>query len=94
VRNPYAAAAELVRVVHPGGTILTEVAFLQPLHGVPHHYFNTTIDGLKAIFEGCHMFDEGWFGDFSQTVSWMADVAGVNSPLTKSPLNRSGLARC
>jgi SAM-dependent methyltransferase len=81
VRNPYAAADELARVVRPGGTILTEVAFLQPLHGVPHHYFNMTVDGLKAIFEGCDVLDEGWFGDFSQTVSWMADVAGVKGRL-------------
>jgi hypothetical protein len=30
------------------------------------------------------MFDEGWFGDFSQTVSWMADVAGVKGRLAPS----------
>jgi SAM-dependent methyltransferase len=81
LRNPYAAAAELIRVVRPGGAILTEVAFLQPLHGVPNHYFNMTIDGLKAIFHECRVFDEGWFGDFSQTVSWMANVSGVKDRL-------------
>jgi len=27
------------------------------------------------------VFDEGWFGDFSQTVSWMANVSGVKDRL-------------
>jgi hypothetical protein len=81
VRNPFVAARELIRVLKPGGHILTEVAFLQPLHGVPHHYFNMTLDGVKALFEGCELLEEGWFGDFSQTMAWMATVSGARARL-------------
>jgi hypothetical protein len=27
------------------------VPFLQPLHGYPHHYYNMTHQGLRALFE-------------------------------------------
>lgn len=79
VRNPFVAAQELLRALKPGGLILTEVAFLQPLHGVPHHYFNMTLDGVKALFEGCEIVEENWFGDFSQTLAWMAEVSGARA---------------
>ena len=52
VRDPFACAAELVRVLKPGGEIACEVPFLQPLHGFPHHYYNMTPQGLRALFEG------------------------------------------
>jgi SAM-dependent methyltransferase len=51
VRDPFAAARELVRVLKPGGTLYCVVPFLQPLHGYPHHYFNMTHTGLRSLFE-------------------------------------------
>ena len=51
VRDPFACAAELVRVLKPGGKLLCCVPFLQPLHGYPNHYFNMTHQGLRALFE-------------------------------------------
>jgi glycogen(starch) synthase len=82
VREPKKAAAELMRIVKPGGLILTEVAFLQPLHAVPYHFFNMTLDGTKSLFDGCKIIDEGWFGDFSGTITWMADVSGVRERIS------------
>ena len=51
VRNPFRAAAEIVRVRRPGGKLLCCVPFLQPVHGYPHHYYNMTPQGLRALFD-------------------------------------------
>ncbi len=51
VRDPFRCAAELARVLKPGGKLICCVPFLQPLHGYPHHYFNMTHQGLRALFE-------------------------------------------
>jgi|LakMenEpi03Aug12_release.lakeMendotaPanAssembly.Ray.scaffolds.fasta_scaffold278389_2 SAM-dependent methyltransferase len=40
VYNPIAVAAEMRRVLKVGGTIQSTVAFNQPYHGFPSHYFN------------------------------------------------------
>jgi len=51
VRDPFACAAELARVLKPGGKLICCVPFLQPLHGYPHHYYNMTGQGLRALFD-------------------------------------------
>ncbi|MDK9708846.1 MAG: class I SAM-dependent methyltransferase [Desulforhopalus sp.] len=51
VKLPFVAAAEMTRVLKPGGTLAVCAAFLQPVHGYPHHYFNMTSMGLKVLFE-------------------------------------------
>lgn len=51
VRDPFACAREIVRVLKPGGRLVCAVPFLQPLHGFPHHYYNMTGQGLRALFE-------------------------------------------
>ncbi|MGE3066350.1 MAG: class I SAM-dependent methyltransferase [Hyphomicrobiaceae bacterium] len=51
VRDPFRCARELIRVLKPGGDLLCSVPFLQPLHGYPHHYYNMSHQGLRALFE-------------------------------------------
>ena len=51
VRDPFACAAEIARVMKPGGELYCVVPFLQALHGYPHHYYNMTHQGLKALFD-------------------------------------------
>jgi uncharacterized protein YbaR (Trm112 family)/predicted SAM-dependent methyltransferase len=51
VRNPFLLASEIWRVTKPGGEVTVDSAFLQPIHGYPHHYFNTTLEGLGTLFE-------------------------------------------
>jgi SAM-dependent methyltransferase len=51
VRDPFRCADELVRVMNPGGKLICAVPFLQPLHGYPHHYYNMTHQGLRALFD-------------------------------------------
>jgi hypothetical protein len=93
VRRPFDAASELVRVTRPGGLIFTEVAFLQPVHAVPHHYFNMTTAGVRELFPGCEVVDEGWFGPPSVTVEWMLRAAGLEGKVPRRKLDRivSGL---
>ena len=50
VKDPWAAAREIARVLKPGGDIYCCVPFLQPLHGYPHHYYNMTHQGLANLF--------------------------------------------
>jgi SAM-dependent methyltransferase len=51
VRDPFQCAAEIARVLKSGGKLICCVPFLQPLHGYPHHYYNMTGQGLRALFE-------------------------------------------
>lgn len=50
VRDPFAAARELKRIVRPGGRIFAAVPFLQPYHAYPDHYYNMTAGGLRNLF--------------------------------------------
>ena len=50
VRDPFRCAAEIARVLKPGGTLYANVPFLQPYHGYPHHYYNMTLQGLENVF--------------------------------------------
>jgi SAM-dependent methyltransferase len=51
VRDPFASAREMTRVLKPGGELICCVPFLQPLHGYPHHYYNMTHEGLRNLFD-------------------------------------------
>jgi SAM-dependent methyltransferase len=50
VKNPFRCAAEIIRVLKPGGELICAVPFLQPEHGYPHHYYNMAPQGLRALF--------------------------------------------
>ena len=58
VRDPFTCAAEIVRVLRPGGRLFCAVPFLQPEHGYPHHYYNMAPQGLRALFERSLTIDE------------------------------------
>lgn len=58
VRDPFACAREIVRVLKPGGKLICCVPFLQPLHGYPNHYYNMTGQGLRALFEPSLAIDD------------------------------------
>ncbi len=51
--DPKRAAAEIFRVLKPGGSVAIHTAFLQSLHEEPHHYYNATEFGVRE-----------WFSDF------------------------------
>lgn len=51
VRDPDEYMAEVARVLKPGGRVRVDVAFLQPYHAYPEHYFNMTRAGLTVTAE-------------------------------------------
>jgi ubiquinone/menaquinone biosynthesis C-methylase UbiE len=51
VRDPFQCAREIARVMKPGADLYCVAAFLQPLHGYPHHYYNMSQTGLRNLFE-------------------------------------------
>jgi ubiquinone/menaquinone biosynthesis C-methylase UbiE len=57
--DPFAMAAEIRRVLKPGGTVWIETAFMQPLHADPGHYFNMTLQGLLRTFSGVEIDECG-----------------------------------
>jgi SAM-dependent methyltransferase len=58
VRDPFRCASEIGRVLRPGGRLICCVPFLQPLHGFPHHYYNMSHQGLRALFERSLKIDD------------------------------------
>jgi SAM-dependent methyltransferase len=51
LREPERAAAEIYRVLKPGGKLILHTAFLQPVHEAPYHFYNTTEYGLRRWFD-------------------------------------------
>lgn len=50
LHSPWIATDETYRVLKPGGTVYCLCAFMQHVHGYPHHYFNPTIYGMRHLF--------------------------------------------
>lgn len=51
VKDPFLCAREIERVIRPGGILFCAVAFLQPVHAYPHHYYNMTALGIRNLFQ-------------------------------------------
>lgn len=51
VADPRAVAAELARVLRPGGQLLVSVPSTYQLHELPHDYWRYTPQGLRATLE-------------------------------------------
>jgi SAM-dependent methyltransferase len=55
VSDPFECAAEITRVLKPGGKVYAKVPFLQPEHGYPNHFYNMTRQGLSNLFRGLNV---------------------------------------
>lgn len=72
--RPWEVAREICRVLKPGGTVMADWPFLQPMHGYPHHYFNATPSGNRSIFEAyCDItsVEIGWHHHPAIAVQWI-----------------------
>ena len=83
VTDPYAAAAELVRVARPGGFVVIDAAFMQPLHAAPHHYFNITPMGMTELLnKSCTIVEVDHYDGLAGTVDWMLKSVGGPSKVS------------
>ncbi|MBV9671827.1 MAG: glycosyltransferase [Verrucomicrobia bacterium] len=73
-RDPKTAAKELFRVLKPGGKLLVQTAFLQPLHEKPFHFYNATRYGLEEWFKDFETDQLRVSPNFSPgfSISWLA----------------------
>jgi SAM-dependent methyltransferase len=58
VRDPFASARELCRVLKPGGSLLAVAPLLAPVHAYPHHYYNMTSEGLVNLFPDLEVIEK------------------------------------
>jgi SAM-dependent methyltransferase len=82
VKNPFDCAAEIVRVLKPGGLLYCQVPFLQPVHAYPNHFYNMTSQGLRTLFSSLRVEHDGTF-PFGQpifAISWMLSVYAASLP--------------
>ena len=49
-RRPWLMAANLERMLEPGGTIFITVPFVWRVHGYPDDYWRFTVSGVKSLF--------------------------------------------
>ena len=77
VSNPFVAAEEMCRVTRHGGLIWAGMAFMQPVHAVPSHYFNATAWGIRELFKNIEILEVSWFGELSHTIEWLLRSSGV-----------------
>lgn len=80
VIRPEQYVNEIFRVLKPGGLFYAEVAFMQPIHMAPDHYFNVTPYGLAWLCRNFEILDQGTVGWFAETIAWQCRESGVRVP--------------
>lgn len=88
VERPERYVDEAWRVLKPGGLLYAEVAFMQPVHMPPQHFFNVTPHGLRWLCRHFEILEEGTCGGVRQVIEWMlkeAGITGVKVPRFREP---------
>ena len=83
VRDPFACVAELARVLRPGGELWLEASFMQPFHGYPDHYFNTTPSGVEQLLRDHFDIERMVIGPRqgpAHSISWMLGLWEAGLP--------------
>ncbi len=77
IPNPFTAVGEMRRIIKPGGLVWAGMAFMQPVHAVPYHYFNATAWGIEELFKDFEQIETSWFGELSYTIDWLCKAAEI-----------------
>lgn len=88
VTDPQRAVDEMIRVLKPGGTFYAEVAFMQPVHMAPIHFFNHTPFGLAHICRELELVSLSPLGRFDEAFRWWAEEAGAVDVLGSEVVDR------
>lgn len=73
LRNPFQAAAEIIRVLKPGGLVWCTAPYAHPLSLAPRDYFRFSADGLRAIFDGLTVVELTACGGSFRVISRFAE---------------------
>lgn len=84
VTDPQRAVDEMTRVLRPGGWLYVEVAFMQPLHQAPHHYFNVTPHGLDHLCRHLDVVERATIGTLEEQFDWIFREAGMTPEARRS----------
>lgn len=78
VPDPKGVAAEMIRVVKPGGRIYASAPFIHPFHASPDDFNRFTTSGLKELFPGFEVVEVGVrSGPWSAFLIFLAYWLGV-----------------
>ena len=76
VPDPQKMVSEIYRVLKPGGTVYTEVPFMQKFHAYPNDFQRYTKMGLEVLFKDFEVVDSGvCVGPSSALTAAVADWA-------------------
>ena len=65
VRNPFAAARNIMALLAPGGRVFAQSPWVQGFHAFPDDYWRISLSGLEVLFEGLTTLDAFYSGGSS-----------------------------
>jgi SAM-dependent methyltransferase len=89
VPDPQQAIDEIRRVLKPDGVLYIEIAFMQPLHAVPSHYFNVTIYGLEYLLRDWDLEESGTFTGLHDTFEWLGRCVSAEQKIGPERLGQA-----
>ncbi len=86
IKNPFAAAVEIKKVLKIGGYAIITAPFMIPFHPDPEDNFRFSESGLKELFEplGFEIAESGIYGGFFTVVYEMIHFSIFNPYFSKS----------